>query len=106
MRTWISEPGAFAYRAIPGRPSKHVALVLGLALLAGFAQPASAQVQVQVTLDQDQFLQGESVQVAVRISSRYGQTLDLGLDPDWLTFSIESRDGFVVAKLGDAPVAG
>jgi hypothetical protein len=30
--------------------------------------------------------------------------LHLGADPDWLTFSIESGDGFVVVKTGEAPV--
>lgn len=77
---------------------------LGL-LLVSLAS-ASAQVVVEVTLDQDQFLPGEAMPVAVRIINRSGQTLHLGADPDWLTFSIESRDGAVAAKSGEVPVLG
>jgi hypothetical protein len=79
---------------------------LGLTLLLASLASASAQVTVEVTQDQDQFLQGESLPVAVRITNRSGQPLNLGAAEDWLTFSIESREGLVVAKTGDAPVAG
>src|SRR6516164_4223501 len=65
-----------------------------------------AQVTVEVTLPQDQFLQGESLPVAVRIENRSGQTLRLGEGQDWLTFSLEGRDGEVVPKLEDVPVEG
>lgn len=73
---------------------------LSLALSCG----AYAQVSVEVRLDQNQFLPGETLPVAVRITNRSGQTLHLGEDADWLTFSIESKDGFIVAKDGEAPV--
>jgi hypothetical protein len=65
-----------------------------------------AQVSVEVRFDQDQFLPGEALVAAVRITNRSGQTLRLGVDPDWLTFSIESKDGFIIAKEGEAPVTG
>ena len=65
-----------------------------------------AQVAVEVTMDQEQFLPGEAVPAAVRITNRSGQTLRLGADPDWLTFSLESRDGFIVFKTGEVPVTG
>lgn len=67
---------------------------------------ASAQVTVEVTQDQNQFLQGESLPVAVRITNRSGQALRLGGEADWLTFSIESREGDVVPKVAEAPVEG
>ncbi|MBI3852193.1 MAG: hypothetical protein HY298_18205 [Verrucomicrobia bacterium] len=66
----------------------------------------SAQVSVEVALDQDQFLASETLRVAVRITNRSGQTLHLGEDGDWLTFSVEARDGFVVSKSGEIPVTG
>src|SRR5215471_3893960 len=72
-------------------------------LSLGFAQ---AQVSLEVTLPQDQFLQGESLPVAVRIVNRSGQTLRLGEGQDWLTFSLEGREGEGVPKLGDVPVEG
>jgi len=67
---------------------------------------ASAQVDVAVVLDQDQFLPSETLPLAVRITNRSGQTLHLGADPDWLTFSVESEDGFIVVKNSDVPVLG
>lgn len=66
----------------------------------------TAQVSVDVLLDQEQFLRDESLPVKVRISNRSGQTLKLGQDADWLTFSIQRRSGYVVPKLSEPPVAG
>ncbi len=77
-------------------------LVLFLALTAGFR--AAAQVNVDLALDQDQFLPNESVRLAVKITNRSGQPLQLGADPSWLTFSVESVDGFVVERTGEVPV--
>jgi len=65
-----------------------------------------AQVSVEVSLEQDQFLASEKLLAAVRITNRSGQVLQLGEDADWLRFSVEARDGFVVPKSGDIPVAG
>jgi len=81
-------------------------LSLLLAILCAPLSHLFAQVTAEVVLDQEQFLVGEALPVAVRITNRSGQTLRLGNDPDWLTFSIESRDGFIVVKLSDAPVLG
>jgi len=68
--------------------------------------PVWGQVAVEVVLDQEQFLPGEALNVAVKVSNRSGQKLNFGTEPDWLTFAIESRDGLVVAKIAEAPVAG
>ncbi len=57
-------------------------------------------------MEQDQFLASETLKAAVRITNRSGQSLKLGEDADWLTFSVEARDGFVVAKSGEIPVVG
>ncbi|HSU54595.1 MAG TPA: hypothetical protein VLT36_11100 [Candidatus Dormibacteraeota bacterium] len=65
-----------------------------------------AQVSVDLQLEQDQFLPGEKLQVAVRITNRSGRTLHLGSDADWLTFSVEGKDGTVVHQLEDVPVKG
>jgi len=74
------------------------------ALLIALTSPA--QVTVEVVTEQDKFLPAESVPVAVKIVNRSGRTLNLGDAPDWLTFSVEGRDGFVVEKAGDVPVEG
>jgi len=83
---------------------KKIGLLLGVWLASLCRLPA--QVSVEVALDQDQFLVGETLPAIVRITNRSGQTLHLGKDPAWLTFSVESRDGFVVLKTADPPVAG
>jgi len=79
-------------------------LIFGFSLLA--LGGAHAQVSVEVVLDQDQFLPRESVPVAVRITNRSGQPLHFGPDANWLTFNIESADGFVVIKNSEVPVSG
>src|SRR4029077_18563621 len=86
------------------RLMKKVAVLL--VLLGTVLFPAAAQVSVEVTLDQDQFLPGEPLIAAVRISNRAGQTLHLGDDDNWLTISIEQKGGTVVPKIGDIPVRG
>lgn len=84
-------------------------LAFSLGLLTLSLAPLSAQVTVEVVQDQDQFLPGESLHTAVRITNRSGQPLRLGTDNDWLSFAIESRDtGSVTSlpRLGDIPVKG
>ncbi len=79
---------------------------LVLALFCGFTAGTQAQVTVEVSQEQDQFLQGESMPITVRIMNLSGQTLHLGDDPSWLTFSIASPEGLVVTKKDNAPVLG
>lgn len=66
----------------------------------------SAQVSVELALEQEQFLPSETVPLAVKITNRSGQQLHLGADADWLTFSVEAADGFVVIKNAEVPVTG
>jgi hypothetical protein len=67
---------------------------------------ATAQVNIEISLDQEQFLPSESVKVAVKITNRSGQKLHLGSETDWLTFNVESSDGFVIIKNHEVPVEG
>jgi hypothetical protein len=83
---------------------KKLALLLGVFVAS--VSCLQAQVTVDVSLDQDEFLTREALPLAVRITNRSGQTLQLGADPGWLTFSIESPDGFIVVKTGETPVVG
>lgn len=73
--------------------------------LAAFVFDATAQVTVDLSLNQQQFLPGEDLPVTVRVTNRSGQSLHLG-DTGWLTFFIQSDDGSVVAKKMDPPVKG
>ena len=83
---------------------KRLLSMFGLTLLT--LASASAQVSVEITLDQEQFLPSESLSVAVHITNRSGQPLHFGADANWLTFNVESADGFVVIKNADVPVLG
>ena len=86
---------------------KFFRLILVLAVMPIFS--ASAQVTVNLTLDQDQFLPSEALPVAVHITNRSGQPLHLGADPDWLTFSVEAADdpdNSIVTKNSNPPVQG
>src|SRR5689334_4995743 len=83
---------------------KKISPWLGMLLMS--LSSALAQVTVEVVQDQDQFLSGETLTAGVKITNRSGQTLHLGSEPDWLTFSVESVTGEIIAKLGDVPVVG
>ncbi|MEO6183731.1 MAG: hypothetical protein ABIP71_11660 [Verrucomicrobiota bacterium] len=83
-----------------------------LIFCAAFAPSFQAQntavnaVRVDLTLDQEQFLANEEVRIAVRITNRSGQELHLGKDADWITFTVDGKDHYVVSQLGDVPVQG
>jgi hypothetical protein len=77
-------------------------LCLGLAVLAF---DASAQVTIEVTLDQQQFLPGESLPVTVHVTNRSGELLHLG-DSGWLSFFIQSDSGSMVIRKAEPPVTG
>ena len=77
-----------------------------LALVLAVFSRASAQVTVEVVLNQEQFLQGESMPVAVKIVNQSGRQIHLGAEANWLVFNVESADGLVVLKNGEVPVAG
>jgi hypothetical protein len=81
-------------------------LPLTVVLFMAAASLATAQVTVEVIVEQEQFLRDEALPVKVRITNRSGQTLRLGEDNHWLSFAIESLDGAVVSKLAEVPVAG
>src|SRR5438876_2429594 len=79
-------------------------LLLGI-FLASVAW-STAQVSVELVLDQEQFLLDESLPVKVRITNRSGQTLKLGEEADWLSFSVEGREAQIVAPLKEVSVPG
>jgi len=81
-------------------------LGLVLTLLAAALSSATAQVSVEVALEQDQFLPAESIWAAVRITNRSGQALRLGGSAGWLAISVEARDGFIVVQNNDLPLVG
>ena len=77
-----------------------------VALVALTLARASAQVVVELDMNQEQFLPGEALPVAVKITNQSGRQLHFGAAGDWLTFSVESVDGFVVNRKSELPVQG
>ncbi len=77
-----------------------------LALALAVVSRASAQVTVEVTMNQEQFLPGEALPVAVKIINQSGRQLHFGAAADWLTFSVESVEGFVVNRKSEVAVQG
>ncbi|MGH8024976.1 MAG: hypothetical protein ACRED1_15405, partial [Limisphaerales bacterium] len=73
--------------------------------LAAFTFDASAQVTVELTLDQQQFLPGEDLPVTVHVTNRSGERLHLG-EAGWLTFFIQFNDGSMVIQKSDPKVEG
>src|SRR5579859_2237971 len=67
---------------------------------------ASAQITIEAVLNQQEYLPGEAVPVAVKITNQSGQRVHLGAEPNWLTFTVQSADGFVVTKNSEVPVLG
>lgn len=81
-------------------------LAVWLVLAVAAAAPAWAQVNVELRLEQEQYLPGEEIVAAVRITNRSGRTIVLGREADWLTFSVESSERGVVPKPSEPAVQG
>ena len=82
--------------------------ILSLTLVAFLASlpGAAGQVTVEVLLDQKQYLRDEAVLAKVRVTNRSGQTLRLGDDAEWLSFSVEGMEGARTIQLSEPPVVG
>jgi hypothetical protein len=78
--------------------------LLAMLLPLLLAVAARAQVTVELLLDDEQFLRSESLPVRLKISNLSGQTLRLGQQPDWLSFTIEAQEGKPLAKTGEVPL--
>lgn len=83
---------------------RKISLLLWLVL--AWAGPGRAQVTVELSLAQENFLLGEKIPVAVRVTNRSGQSLRLGETEDWLTFAMTSRREVPVPRQGETPVQG
>ena len=79
------------------------AALLGLAL--GCALVARAQVSVELTLDQESYLPHERCLAEIRITNFSGRPLKFPAESDWFDFDVESKDGYIVAKLAEVPAA-
>jgi hypothetical protein len=75
-------------------------------LLLGSIVQGSAQFAVEVSLEQQQYLPGESIIVAVRITNRSGRAVRLGVDRDWLSFTVAQGEGQTLPPVIQVPVVG
>jgi hypothetical protein len=78
-----------------------LALFLGLGTVA-----TRGQVDVILELEQKQFLRNESIPVKVQINNHSGQPLKIGESADWLTFTVENRQGQAVPAVQELVAGG
>jgi hypothetical protein len=84
-------------------------LFLLLALLAAIPFELSAQVggvTAELSVDQQQFMPDEDMNVSLQIMNRSGQTVEFGKDPAWVTFSIQGENNMVAQNMGEVPTGG
>jgi len=74
-----------------------------LICVAALALRASAQVSVEAALDQEQYLPGEAMEVAVKISNRSGEKLQFSRTSEWLTVRIEGDGGYMAEASSELP---
>ncbi len=85
---------------------KYFLSIVVLALVVCLNAPAQI-VSVEVSLDQNEFLPGETLPVTVRVINNSGQTLHLGADADWLKFRVQPAEAdSLVSNNGQVPVVG
>ncbi len=85
---------------------KKFSAILIFGLLAILRAPAQV-VTLDISLDQEQYLPAEALPVTVHVNNSSGQTLHLGADNYWLTFSVQCLDNNAsVVKQSQPPVAG
>ena len=83
------------------------ALLLLLACwLAVPANGFSQKIKIELTNERDHFLAGEPIRLTVRISNFSGRPLVLGLDNEWLSFTIIGPNRKPLDRLQDLPVQG
>jgi hypothetical protein len=77
-----------------------------LALLLCAPAGALAQLRVELSFEQETYLPYEDMYAVVQISNSSGQTLVLGQDNSWLTFSVEPVEGGAVKLKKPVDVQG
>lgn len=76
---------------------------LSLFVLLAWAVAARAQVNVEILLDEQQFLRGEPVLLRLKISNFSGQAVRLGDDPEWVSFIVTGEDGKALRAVAAMP---
>ncbi len=84
----------------------HLVKRLFLLALSLLPMALSAQIDARLSLAQEAYLPGESLEAAVQISNFTGRRLTFGREPLWLRFNIEAIEGSVVNQLSDIAESG
>ena len=78
-------------------------------ILAGWlatGSPLQAQVTVEITQRQTDYLPREAIILGVRITNLAGRTIALGKDANWLHFLVERKSKGFLSRTDDMPLKG
>ena len=81
-----------------------ICLAFLVCCLIGLTSAIAQSVSVEVVLDQEQYLVNEELVAKVRITNFSGQTLTLGADEDWLSFTLDGGPTKIVSQRALVPV--
>jgi hypothetical protein len=70
------------------------------------AGKALAQIRVELSFEQETYLPREALYAVIHVYNSSGQTLELGNDNSWLSFSVESNDRKPVKEIKPVDVEG
>ena len=82
---------------------KKISIVL---LCCALAVNMKAQVSLDIQFEQQHYLRNESLPVKIRLTNLSGQPLKIGETADWLTFSLQNREGKVIPQAQDIVAGG
>ncbi|MGC8886217.1 MAG: hypothetical protein ACP5MG_03560 [Verrucomicrobiia bacterium] len=85
---------------IRGLKLELLGIVGGLLLITAIGR---AQIKVDLSFPQEQYLAYEPIIAVVKISNVSGQTIAFKKEDDWLDFTMETKSGRVIAKETDIP---
>lgn len=88
------------------RPMRWLIALFSVLLASGVARSQIAGVEVELVLDESNYLPGEELPVGVRISNLSGRPITFGSVSNWLTFHVENKRGEMVERYADVPVEG
>jgi hypothetical protein len=101
-RTFLPLASQFMCPKVHGMISRYL-----FATLCCLSAPSIlAQIRVELSFDQETYLPQEPLHAEVRIYNSSGQTLVLGKDDDWLSFTVESVTGDIVELKKPVDIVG
>lgn len=62
---------------------------------------ALAQIKVELSFPQEQYLAHEPIIAVVKVSNLSGQTIKFEKDDDWLNFSLQTKSGRIIPKISE-----